>query len=240
MRCNSREYTNNIQLHKLYLQNHLGRYFVVLTGPGGEVALQFLANPLDYLDEVSSRFGNLVSLRLAGERVVLVADPRSAEQLLITENHKVAKVHDDVHIHVSNVDLQKHAQKPLWASILTLYVIIMLEDKEYLENLPCLIFLVYLNFLLNKLSSSFEQRLVLVKQCTAVFCCKEFWKIVPVSTNSPELKLYHLLYCLDQMSRRRHHCKACCFWSDQQSMFHLAWLFSVRRNKILKCWSTSQ
>ena len=64
----------------------------MLSGPGGEVALSFLANPLSFLEDVSNKFGPLVSLRLAGERVVLVADSKAAEKLLITENASLAKV----------------------------------------------------------------------------------------------------------------------------------------------------
>ncbi len=65
---------------------------IAYTGPSGDIALQLLANPLAFLEEITARHGKVVGMVLGGERVALVADSQAAEQALITQSSSMAKV----------------------------------------------------------------------------------------------------------------------------------------------------
>lgn len=52
-------------------------------GPAGEVALQLLSEPLAFLLATQQRWGDCVGLVLGGQRVVLVAHPAAARQVLV-------------------------------------------------------------------------------------------------------------------------------------------------------------
>ncbi len=53
------------------------------TGPAGDVSLQLLQDPLRFLLDMHAQYGSVVGLVLGGQRVVLVADPAIARDVLI-------------------------------------------------------------------------------------------------------------------------------------------------------------
>jgi len=54
-------------------------------GPSGDVALNLLRDPLAFLQETQSKYGDIVGLSLGGERAVLVTDPLAAKTVLIKD-----------------------------------------------------------------------------------------------------------------------------------------------------------
>ena len=57
----------------------------LLAGPRGESAPQLIADPLAFLRNTQQRYGDLASLVLGGERVVLVSDPVATRQIVVDD-----------------------------------------------------------------------------------------------------------------------------------------------------------
>jgi cytochrome P450 len=60
-------------------------------GPSGDAAIELGADPLAFIAKTQLAHGDVVGLRLAGERVVLVADPAVAEDVMIRRAHLFVK-----------------------------------------------------------------------------------------------------------------------------------------------------
>jgi hypothetical protein len=52
-------------------------------GPSGDQVVSLLGGPLQFLADITSRYGSVVGLLLGGERVVLVADQHTARQVCV-------------------------------------------------------------------------------------------------------------------------------------------------------------
>lgn len=52
-------------------------------GPRGDVALDLLKDPLDFLELMEGRYGDVVGVLLGGERAVIVSDPHVAQYVLV-------------------------------------------------------------------------------------------------------------------------------------------------------------
>jgi hypothetical protein len=57
----------------------------LLAGPHGEQAPELLKSPLQFLEAAQQRYGDLVSLVLGGERVVLVSGPEATRQVVVED-----------------------------------------------------------------------------------------------------------------------------------------------------------
>ena len=62
-------------------------------GPAGDSAASMLLDPLRFLEDVTSRYKPIVGLIMGGEEIILVADPATAQQVLIDKASIYRKVH---------------------------------------------------------------------------------------------------------------------------------------------------
>lgn len=62
------------------------------TGPEGDILLDFLQSPLNFLDRLVQSYGGSVGLRLGGEHVVLLTDPKLCREVLIDQADTFRKV----------------------------------------------------------------------------------------------------------------------------------------------------
>ena len=65
---------------------------VSCTGPDGDILLEFLQSPLSFLDRLVQSYGGSVGLRLGGEHVVLLTDPKLSREVLIDQADTFRKV----------------------------------------------------------------------------------------------------------------------------------------------------
>lgn len=65
-----------------------------MAGPEGDATLEFLQNPLGFLERNTGTYGGVVGLQLGGELVALVTDPAVAKFVLIDGAFIFVKVWD--------------------------------------------------------------------------------------------------------------------------------------------------
>ena len=62
------------------------------SGPAGDVALEFIRNPLRFLDTTAAEYGGAAAFTLGGQRVVLITEPGLARDILIGQSSSFQKV----------------------------------------------------------------------------------------------------------------------------------------------------
>ncbi len=76
---------------------------VSCTGPEGDILLDFLQSPLCFLDRLVQRYGGSVGVRLGGEHVVLLTDPKLCREVLIDQADTFRKVIVNTNHSINNV-----------------------------------------------------------------------------------------------------------------------------------------